>query len=110
MLPLAAAHALTPSMSPIANLSLNAGTTRTLNLVAVEPEGDPITITAALPPFAALNTPTFGTGSVVTSLTLTPASINVGDFTAAVTAPAGGLSSLRVFQITVNAAGSNQAP
>ena len=110
VLPLAAAHAQTPSLSPIANLSMNAGTTRTLNIVAVEPEGDPITITASLPPFAALNTPTFGTGSVVTTLTLTPAAINVGDFTAAVTATAGGVSSVRVFQITVNAAGSNQAP
>lgn len=110
MLPLAAAHAQTPSMSPIANLSLNAGTTRTVNIVAVEPEGDPITLTASLPPFATLNTPMFGTGSVVTTLTLSPAAINTGDFTAAVTATAGGVSSVRVFGITVNPAGSNQAP
>src|SRR5258705_80380 len=99
MLPLAAAHAQTPSMSPIANLSLNAGTTRTVNIVAVEPEGDPITITASLPPFVTLNAPTFGTGSVVTTLTLSPAAINTGDFTAAVTATPCGLSSVPVLAI-----------
>src|SRR5207344_658608 len=37
-------------------------------------------------------------------------SAHVGDYSAAVMATAGGISSTRVFQITVNAKGSNQSP
>lgn len=99
-----------PLLSPIANMSLNAGSTRSLDVVAVDPDGGAINITAALPPFATLNAPTVGMGAVVTSLTLNPSSAQVGDYSAQVTAMAGGVSSVRVFQITVNAEGSDQAP
>jgi hypothetical protein len=99
-----------PLLSPIANMSLNAGSTRSLDVVAVDPDGGSINITAALPPFATLNAPTVGMGVVVTSLTLNPSTAQVGDYSAQVTAMAGGVSSVRVFQITVNAEGSDQAP
>jgi hypothetical protein len=109
-LPLTAAHAQGPSLSPIANVTLNAGGTLNLNVIAIDPEERLINLTAALPPFVTLNTPTIGTGMVVTSLTLAPSAAHVGDYSAAVTATAGGISTVRVFQITVNAAGSDQPP
>ena len=110
LVPFATAHAQAPSLSPIANLSMNAGATATVNVVAVDVGGRPIVLTASLPSFATLNTPTSGTGVVVTTLTLTPSSANEGNYSAAVTATAGGVANVKVFQITVNAAGSNQAP
>jgi hypothetical protein len=108
--PFATAHAQGPSLSPIPNVSLNAGGTLNVNVVATDVDGRTITVTASLPPFATLNTPTIGAGVVVTSLTLAPSAAQVGNYTAAVTATAGGVSSVRVFQIVVNAAGSDQAP
>lgn len=99
-----------PQLSPIANMSINAGSSRSLDVVAVDPDGGSISITAALPPFATLNAPTVGMGVVATSLTLNPSTAQVGDYSAQVTAMAGGVSSVRVFQITVNAEGSDQAP
>src|SRR5262245_56399435 len=110
LVPFSAAHAQAPSISPIANVSLNAGSSLKVNVVAVDVNGGPISITAFLPPFATLNAPTIGTGALVTSVTLAPSSAQVGDYTAAVTATAGGVSSVKVFQITVNAMGSDQAP
>jgi hypothetical protein len=76
----------------------------------VDPDNRPITITASLPPFATLNQPTLASGEVVTSLTLAPTAAQVGDYTAAVTATAGGVPTVKVFSITVNAAGSDLAP
>ena len=104
------AHAQGPSLSPIANVNMNAGTTLNVNVVAVDAENRPITLTAALPPFGTLNTPTVGTGVVVTSVTLTPTPDHIGDYSAAVMAEAGGVTNVRVFQITVNASGSDRAP
>lgn len=108
--PFSAAHAQAPSLSPIPNVSLNAGGTVTVNVVAVDVDGRPITLTHSLPSFGTLNTPTIGTGVVVTTLTLAPSTINVGAYTAEVTATAGGVPSIRIFEITVNAVGSDQAP
>jgi hypothetical protein len=110
IVPFSAAHAQGPSLSPIANVTMNAGGTLDINVIAVDAENRPVTVTAVLPPFATLHTPTIGTGIVVTHLTLAPSTAQVGDYSAAVTAMAGGVSTVRVFQITVNAAGSNQAP
>jgi hypothetical protein len=104
------ARAQGPSLSPIANVSVNAGSALNINVIAVDTEGRVITVSAALPPFATLNNPTVGTGSVATSLTLTPSAAHVGDYSAAVMAEAGGVTNVRVFQITVNAAGSDRAP
>jgi hypothetical protein len=110
LVPYTTAFAQGPSLSPLPNVTLNAGTTQNVNVVAVDTANRVVSVTATLPPFATLNPPTLGTGSVVTSLTLAPSAGQVGDYTAAVTATAGGVSSVRVFQITVNAAGSDQAP
>ena len=108
--PFATAYAQAPSLSTIPDVSVNAGTTATVNVVAVDVAGRPITLTASLPGFATLNTPTSGTGTVVTTLTLAPTSGDVADYTSAVTATAGGVASTQIFHILVNPAGSNQAP
>ena len=52
LVPFATAHAQAPSLSPISNVSLNAGGTATVNLVAVDVGGRLITLTSSLPPFA----------------------------------------------------------
>ena len=108
--PFSTAQAQAPMLSPIPNVTVNAGVTTTVNVVAVDVSGRPITLTHALPSFGTLNTPTAANGLVVTSFTLAPTSINVGTFPAAVTATAGGVPSIRVFQIKVNPEGSDQAP
>jgi hypothetical protein len=108
--PLAAAHAQAPSVSPISDVSLNAGATLTLNVVAFCHVGDAITLTASLPAFATLNAPTSGTGVVVTTITLAPTAANTGTFNASVTATIGSMSSTETFQIVVNATGSARAP
>src|SRR5688572_16685544 len=110
LVPIATAHAQAPSLSTIPNISLNAGTTTTVNVVAVDASGRAITLSSSLPGFVTLNTPTFGFGVVVTTLTLAPTAVHVGGYTAAVTATAGGVEDIEIFQITVNAAGSDQAP
>ena len=110
LVPAAAARAQGPSLTPISNVTMNAGSTFNIGLISVDLQDRPITLTAALPPFATLNTPTIGTGFVMTSLSLAPSAGQVGDYSAEVTATAGGVATVRVFQITVNAAGSNQAP
>src|SRR5258705_1224007 len=104
------ASAQAPLLSPVPNITLNAGTTQNVSIVAVDPANRPVSISASLPPFAMLNQPTLATGFVVTTLTLSPTAAQVGDYTAAVTATAGGVPSIKVFSITVNAAGSDRAP
>src|SRR5258705_9907784 len=91
---------------------MNAGTTRIVNVVAVDVGGPPTTLSSALPTSPTLNPPTSGTGTVVTTLTLTPLSGDVANYTGAVTVTptAGGVSTTQIFEILVNAAGSNQAP
>ena len=108
--PVSGAYAQTVSVSEISDVTLNAGATMTLNVVAVDPNGGSITLTSSLPGFVLLNPPTTGTGLVLTTLTLTPAAGDVGTFAGSVTATAGGQSDTENFQITVAAAGTNQAP
>src|SRR6267378_678194 len=110
LVPFATAHAQAPSLSAIPNVGVNAGATATVNVVAVDVGGRPIALTASLPSFGTLNTPTSGTGVVVTTLSLAPSTANVGTYTGAVTATAGGVANIKTFEITVNAAGSNRAP
>ena len=110
LVPFATAQAQAPSLSPIPSVTVNAGATAIVNVVAVDASGRQINLTHSLPSFGTLNTPTTGIGVVSTTLTLSPGSINVGNYTAAVTATAGGVSDIKIFQIMVNPAGSNQAP
>lgn len=110
VLPLSTAHAQAPSVSPISNIFINAGVISTVNVVAVDPNDDPITLTAQVPAFVTLNAPTTGTGFVSTTMTLAPQATDVGAFTGRVIASAGGASDTTTFSVTVSASGSNQAP
>jgi len=110
LLPVSAALAQTPSISPISDLTVNAGGTTTINVVAVAPSNGAITLTSSLPSFVTLNTPTTGNGMVVTTLTISPTTAQVGTYTGTITLSAGGMTDVETFQVTVNAAGSNLAP
>jgi hypothetical protein len=109
-LPLSVAHATLPNVAPISNISMNASSVATVNVVAVDVDGDAITLTPTLPAFATLNAPTTGNGLVVTTISLAPTGTDVGTFNAQVKATAGGEADSSTFQIIVAAAGSNQAP
>jgi hypothetical protein len=106
----AAAWALGPIISPIANVTLNAGLTQIVNVVAVDPDGDAITLSVSGAAWATLNAPTTGTGIVVTTLTLYPLAADVGDHTITVTAMAYGDTDTEDLLVHVTAAGSDQAP
>lgn len=106
----ALASAQAPALSPIANITVNADAVATVNVVATDASGRQITLTSSLPSFATLNSPTIGIGQVVTTLSLEPSAIDIGTYSAAVMAMADGQSTTRIFEITVNAAGSEPAP
>lgn len=110
LMPASLAFAAAPSVSPIGDLTLNAGATMTVNVVAVDTDHDAITLTSSLPAFVTLNPPTTGNGSVVTTLTIAPAAGDVGTVSGSVTATAGGETDTENFQITVNAQATNQPP
>ena len=110
LLPASLAFAAAPSVSPIADLTINAGATMTVNVVAVDTDNDAITLTSSLPAFVTLNAPTTGSDSVATTLTIAPTAGDVGPHSASITATAGGETDTEDFQITVNAAGTNQPP
>ena len=110
LMPASLAFAAAPSVSPIGDMTLNAGTTMTVNVVAVDTDNDAITLTSSLPAFVTLNSPTSGSDSVVTTLTIAPTAGDVGSHSGSVTATAGGETDTEGFQITVNAAGTNQPP
>jgi hypothetical protein len=111
LVPFATAHAQPPSLSPIADVIVNAGASATVNVIAVDVSDRQITLAGSLPSFVTLNTPTIGTGAVVTTLTVAPSDIHVGDYTAAVTAMVEGESDdIAIFRISVHAEGSARAP
>jgi len=108
LMPFAAAYAQAPTVSLISDVTVNAGVTQTVNVVAVGTGA--LTLTSSLPAFATLNAPTSGTGVVSTTITLAPTAGDVGTHNASVTATSGSLTATESFVITVNAEGSNQAP
>ncbi|HEU4940218.1 MAG TPA: putative Ig domain-containing protein, partial [Candidatus Eisenbacteria bacterium] len=111
LMPASAAFAASPSVSPIGDITINAGSTLTVNVVAVDTDNNPITLTSTLPGFALLNAPTSGNGIVVTTMTLTPLAADVGGpINGSVTATAGGEVDIEPFTVTVAAAGSDEAP
>jgi hypothetical protein len=110
IVPFTNAFAQAPTVSVISDVTLNAGTTQTVNVVAVGMAGSSITLTATLPSYATLNSPTSGTGTVVTTITLAPASGDVGSFAASVTATSGSETETEHFTITVNASDTNSPP
>jgi hypothetical protein len=91
-------------------VTLNAGLTTVVNVVAVDPNGDAITLSVSGASFATLNAPTTGNGLVVTTLTLYPLAADVGPHTVTVTATANGETDTEDLLVQVNATGSNQAP
>jgi hypothetical protein len=109
LLPAVAAHA-SPSLSPISDQTVNANHPLTANVVAVDPDGGEITLTATLPTFGTLNDPKTGTGSVSTTFTLSPVDGDVGAHSGSVTATVGQLTDTEEFQITVGTADANQPP
>jgi hypothetical protein len=109
-LPLSIAHAAAPTVAAISDLQLNIGATSTINVVALDADNDPITLTSTLPAYATLNAPTSGTGLVTTTISLNPLAGSAGTFNASVTATAGEQTSTENFLITVVEAGSDQAP
>lgn len=110
LLPASAAFAASPSVSPIGDMTINAGSTLSMNVVAVDTDNDAITLVLALPAFAVLNSPTTGNGSVVTTMTLSPLAADVGTINGSLTALTNAGSDTEVFSVTVAAAGSDRAP
>ncbi len=106
----AAAWAQGPTITPIGNVTLNAGLTTVVNVVAVDPNGDAITLSVSGATFATLNAPTTGNGLVVTTLTLYPLAADIGPHTVTVTATANGETDTEDLLVQVNATGSDHAP
>ncbi|HYJ33164.1 MAG TPA: putative Ig domain-containing protein [Candidatus Binatia bacterium] len=104
------AYAAAPVVVAIPDMSINAGASTTLNVVAYDVDGDNITLTSSLPAWATLNAPTTGTGLVVTTITLNPTASDLGTVSGSVTATANGEATTEPFQLTVNASGTNLAP
>jgi hypothetical protein len=109
-LPASAALAQAPSITPIGDVTLNVGATAVVNVVAVDPNLDPITLTASGASFATLNAPTTGVGAVTTTMTLLPTLGVSGDYTVTINATANGQTDTESFVVHVYGAGSNQAP
>lgn len=90
-----------PTIAPISDVMMSAGTTRTVVVSATDPDGDSVTVSAAsLPGYASLD------GGVIT---LAPSLAVVATDTISVTASDGTLSATDAFDVTVSAP-PNQAP
>ena len=109
VLPATAAHAQ-PSVSPISDTIVNANDSLAVNVLALDPNGGQITLTATLPAFATLDEPTTANGIILTTVTLKPAAGDIGTHTGSVTVTAGALSDTEEFQITVTAADADHPP
>src|SRR5262245_22811743 len=110
LVPAAAAWAQGPAITPIGNVNMDAGVTLMVNVVAVDPNGDAITLTASGAGFATLNAPTTGNGFVATTLTLYPLAADVGPHTITITATANGETDTEDLLVQVNDAGSDAGP
>ena len=109
LVPASVAFAAAPSVSPIADMTINAGATLTVNVVAVDADADTISLTSTLPAFVTLNAWS-PSPSIATSLTVAPTAADVGTHSGSITATAGGETDTEAFQITVNAVGTKQPP
>jgi Putative Ig domain/Bacterial Ig domain/FlgD Ig-like domain len=109
-LPASAAFAQAPSITPIGDVTLNVGGSAVVNVVAVDPNLDPITLTASGATFATLNPPTTGAGVVTTTMTLLPTLGASGEYTVTVNATANGQTDTETFVVHVLPTGSNLAP
>ncbi|HTM01497.1 MAG TPA: putative Ig domain-containing protein [Candidatus Omnitrophota bacterium] len=90
-----------PALNAIADATVPELEVDTRAVLASDPDGEVITLTASLPSFAILQSPTSGAGSVSTTITLAPGTGTTGSYTGSVTAASNGLTATRTFAITV---------
>jgi hypothetical protein len=89
-------------LDPIADVTLDEGNMVFAGVNATDADNDPITLTASLPSFATLESPTGGTGTVTTSITIAPGFSDAGSYPSSVTADDGIQQVDEPFLITVN--------
>ncbi|HEU4765151.1 MAG TPA: putative Ig domain-containing protein [Candidatus Eisenbacteria bacterium] len=99
-----------PVLAPIGDVTVAEGSSATVNVVATDVDGDLITLDTTLPTFAVLNAPTSGTGTVSTTITLSPTTGSAGSYTGTVRATSGSFTDSTTFTITVTGGGADQAP
>ncbi|MEK7347669.1 MAG: Ig-like domain-containing protein, partial [Candidatus Eisenbacteria bacterium] len=91
-----------PALAAIANVIVGQGGSASRNVNASDPDGDVVEVSASLPPFATLNPPLSGAGSVATTISINPTpGTATGDYAASATATALGLTDTKSFTITV---------
>ncbi len=90
-----------PRLVPLNDVSLSEGSTIAVPVSASDPDGNGISVYAALPSFATLAQPTAGTASVSTSISVSPDYASAGDYTVQVIASAGCTSDVGSFHIHV---------
>ncbi len=98
------------TLSAINDLLVPEGESQSVPVSATDPDGDQITLTASLPPFATLNPPTTGNGSVTTSVSANPGFDDSGTYPSSVTATTSGAVDTENFDIIVQDVAQNQPP
>ncbi len=93
------------SVAPIDDVAMAEGDTVTVDVSASDPDEETITLSATLPAFATLNPPTEGTGTLSTTITLTPAAGTAGTYDGTVTAASGEDTATESLTITVTGVG-----
>lgn len=97
------------TIAPIADVTLAEGSTMTVNVNVSDPDSGTVNVSASLPAFGTLNAPTSetGTGSLATTITLSPGTGTAGTYMATVTATTDGEAVTDTFNITVTAPAAN---
>jgi hypothetical protein len=88
-------------LGAIADITIPELEVATCGITASDADGDLITLTASLPPFAELESPTSGAGSISTSIVFAPGAGMTGSYMGSVTATSYSLSDTGTFTITV---------
>jgi PKD repeat protein len=93
------------ALQPISDITAAEGSSSSTNVSASDPDGDTINLSAVLPPFATLDAPTSGAGSVATTVTASPTAGDASGspYPASVTATTTGSTDTENFQIIVSA-------
>ncbi|HMI31853.1 MAG TPA: PKD domain-containing protein, partial [Candidatus Limnocylindrales bacterium] len=90
-----------PGLVPIANMTVEFGSTADQAISATDPDGDAITFTFTGPAFMTVTSNTQVGNTRTGNIHLAPALGTTGTFSASVTATAGGASDMKSFTITV---------
>src|SRR5687767_11562408 len=102
---------MTLELADIANITVAEGATITVNISALDTDiSDLIRLTACLPSFAVLNAPLTATGSIATTLTITPPLGTAGTYNAFVRARSGTACVTQRFCIFVTPVGTVNVP